>query len=150
MMWRKRLTALLLSAFLLCSPCTGFCSENQMYQISASELEVLSSHLNALEQNNEMLKSILSESDEGLTKALDALMMSQKELAELRKELLTCKNEAESARESLRIANAELAKASESFKESERERDRIEGRLKTQRNLWEVLAGVLAVVAAAK
>jgi chromosome segregation ATPase len=76
--------------------------------------------------------------------------MSQKELAELRKELLTCKNEAESARQSLQTANAELQKASESFKESERERDRIEGRLKTQRNIWEVLCFIACGVAVAK
>ena len=149
-MWRKRLTALFLSAFLLCSPCTGFCSENQMYQISESELMQLQSHLNALQQNNEMLKSILSESGEELTQALDALAKSNEELARLKAELQTCKAETESARQSLQIANEELQKASESFKESERERDRIEGRLKTQRNIWEVLCFIACGVAVAK
>jgi DNA repair ATPase RecN len=148
-MWKRKVTSLLLSALLLLSPSIGFCSESR-YQISESELMQLQSHLNALEQNNEMLKSILSESDEGLTKALDALMMSQKELAELRKELLTCRSETESARESLRIANAELQRASESFKASEKERDRIEGRLRTQRNIWEVLCFIACGVAVAK
>lgn len=148
-MWKRKVTSLLLSALLLLSPSIGFCSENR-YQISESELMQLQSHLNALEQNNEMLKSILSESDEGLTKALDALMMSQAELTELRKELLTCRSETESARESLRIANAELQKASESFKASEKERDRIEGRLKTQRNIWEVLCFIACGVAVSK
>lgn len=148
-MWKRKVTSLLLSVLLLLLPSIGFCSENR-YQISESELMQLQSHLNALEQNNEMLKSILSESDEGLTKALDALMMSQKELAELRKELLTCRSETESARESLRIANAELQKASESFKASEKERDRIEGRLRTQRNIWEVLCFIACGVAVAK
>jgi len=148
-MWKRKVTSLLLSVLLLLLPSIGFCSESR-YQISESELMQLQSHLNALEQNNEMLKSILSESDEGLTKALDALMMSQKELAELRKELLTCRSETESARESLRIANAELQRASESFKASEKERDRIEGRLRTQRNIWEVLCFIACGVAAAK
>lgn len=149
-MWKRKVTLLLLSALLLLSPSIGFCSENRMYQISEIELETLQNHLNALEANNETLKAILSESDEGLTKALDSLMISQQELVELRKELLTCKKEKESAEESLRTANLELQKASESFKASEKERDRIEGRLRTQRNIWEVLCFIACGVAVAK
>jgi chromosome segregation ATPase len=110
----------------------------------------LEQHLNALEANNEMLKGILSESDEELTAALNALMKSQEELTRLKAELTQCKNDAESARKSLQIANEELRKASESFKASEAAHDKTESRLRTQRNIWEALFAVAVGVAVAR
>lgn len=150
MTWKKRATALFLSVLSFCSPCVGFCSANKMYQISESELTQLQTHLNELEQNNEMLKSILSESGEELTQALNALTLSQKELAMLREELQTCRAEASDAQKSLATANEELRRASESFKTYATEQDRIEGRLKNQRTFWQIIAGALVVYAVAK
>jgi chromosome segregation ATPase len=152
-MWKTKVFCIMVFALLslfLSWPSVGICSESRTYTISETELTQLQNHLDALANNNAMLQNILSESGEELTKALDALMMSQKELEKLRAELLTCKTEAESARQSLAIANSELAKASESFKASERERDKIEGRLRTQRNIWEVLCAIAAGIAIAK
>jgi predicted nucleic acid-binding Zn-ribbon protein len=152
-MWTKTrlLNILLISAFLCLSlPCVGICSENQTYTISETELTTLQNHLNALEQNNETLKAILSESNEDLTIALDALMKSQNELATLKAQLQQAKNDAESARNSLQIANEELAKAAQSFKAYEKERDKVEGRLRNQRNIWEVLCLVAVGVAVAR
>jgi chromosome segregation ATPase len=110
----------------------------------------LQNHLDALEKNNETLKAILSESNEDLTIALDALMKSQNELATLKAQLQQAKNDAESAKNSLAIANQELAKASESFKQYEKERDKTENRLRNQRNIWEVLCLVAVGVAVAR
>jgi DNA repair ATPase RecN len=106
--------------------------------------------LTALEANNETLKAILSESNEDLTIALDALMKSQNELATLKMQLQQAKSDAESAKNSLAIANQELQKASESFKIYEKERDKVEGRLRNQRNIWEVLCFVAIGVAVAR
>ena len=58
--------------------------------------------------------------------------------------------ETKSLSESLKTANEELKRASESFKASERERDKIEGRLRNQRNIWEILCVIVAGVAIAK
>lgn len=150
-MWRKLFVSLVLFALSFLS--VGFygtCSANQTYTISESELTTLENHLTALEQNNETLRAILSESNEDLTIALDALMKSQNELATLKMQLHQAKNDAESAKNSLAIANEELAKASLSFKQYEIERDRTENRLRNQRNIWEVLCLVAVGVAVAR
>lgn len=144
-MWRNVVTLSLLAVFFVFSPSHGSCSE-RVYQVSESELETLQNHLNALEQNNEMLKNILSESGQELTAALNALSESQTELTMLRQELKECKNEAEKARLSLEIANAELRSASESFKQFEKEANRV----RKQRNLWEVLCAIAVGCAIAK
>lgn len=141
---------LMLACFVLFSPSVCSCSESRTYTISETELLTLQSHLDALEANNETLKSILSESGEELTQALNALTQSQAELTRLKAELIQCRSDAESARNSLQIANDELQKASESFKQYERERDKTENRLRNQRNIWEVLCLVAVGVAVAR
>ena len=152
-MWRKTklLKACAIAACLcLSSPFAGICSASQTYTISESELMQLQNHLDALESNNKMLQEILSESDESLTIALDKLMLSQQELTTLRMQLEKAKNDAKNAQDSLQIANLELQRASESFKQSEKERDKIENRLRNQRNIWEFLCAVAVGVAVAR
>ena len=152
-MWKKISwsKALFIAVFLFLSfLCVGTCWANPTYTISETELETLQNHLNALEQNNETLKAILTTQDESLTVALDALMKSQKELNELKVELQRARSETQNARQSLETANLELAKASESFRQSEKEHDRIEGRLRTQRNVWEALFAIAVGVAVAR
>lgn len=137
-------------ALWLCWASVGGCSESRMYQISENELTALQEHLNVLEQNNETLRSILDGSNEELTAALNALTASKAELTKLKSELMQCRIDAENARKSLETANQELQKARESFKQSEKERDKIEGRLRTQRNIWEALFAVAVGVAIAR
>jgi len=154
-MWTKaRLyTMVLLSAaFCLFLPCVGSCAEvaGPTYTITAAELEMLEQHLSALEMNNSTLKTILSESGEELTAALNALTQSQAELTKLKAELQTCKNEAESARLSLQIANRDLQIASESLKASEAEHRERENQLERQRLLWQILTVIIGGVAVAK
>lgn len=152
-MWTKTrlLNILLISACLfLFAPSRGICSQSQTYQISETELTTLEQNLETLEQHNEMLKAILTTQGDELTEALNLLTQSQEELAKLRNELQTARNETQSAQESLKIANDELAKAAQSFKQYERERDRTENRLRNQRNIWEVLCFVAVGVAVAR
>ena len=150
-MWKKLCVSLALCALACLSlGWHGICYANQTYTISETELTTLQNHLTALEQNNETLKAILSESNEDLTIALDALTKSQNELATLKAQLQQAKNDAESAKNSLAIANQELAKASQSFKAYEKERDKTENKLRNQRNIWEVLCLVAVGVAVAR
>ena len=148
-MWKKRaITFGLLCCFSLLSPCVGIASPT--YTITAAEMEQLQNHLNALEANNEMLKSILTASDSELTVALEALMKSRDELTTLKAQLTQAKSDAESAKKSLQIANDELQKASQSFKEYEKARDKTENRLRNQRNIWEFIAALAVGVAVAR
>lgn len=153
-MWTKKIKSLsifAISAYLCLSvQFVGICYSSPTYQITETELQTLENHLTALEQNNETLKMLLSESDESLTIALEKLMESQNELATLKAQLQKAKSDAESANQSLKIANQELQKASQSFKEYEKERDKVEGRLRNQRNIWEVLCFVAVGVAVAR
>ncbi len=152
-MWKTIRLCIIASslAFLcLCWPSAGSCSTNQMYQISATQLEALSSHLNALEKNNAELLSLLDASEMDLTEASQSLSASKKELETLREQLTELQAETKRLDESLRTANAELQNARESFRKSEKEHDRIEGRLRTQRNVWEVLFFLAAGVAATR
>ena len=128
----------------------GTCYANQTYTISESELQTLEQNLTTLEMHNETLKAILSTQGDELTEALNLLTQSQEELTKLRNELKACKNDLNLSQESLKIANDELAKAAQSFKQYEQERDKVEGRLRNQRNIWEVLCLVAVGVAVAK
>ena len=128
----------------------GSCSENQQYTISATQLEALQNHLNALEQNNSELLNLLNASEMDLTEASLSLSESKKELETLRAQLTALQAETKQLDASLKTANEELQRARESFKKSEQEHDRIEGRLRTQRNIWEALFAVAVAVAVAR
>ena len=153
-MWKiKRvlfITLLLAASLFLCWQSVGSCSENQQYTISATQLEALQNHLNALEQNNSELLNLLNASEMDLTEASLSLSESKKELETLRAQLTALQAETKQLDASLRTANEELQRARESFKKSEKEHDRIEGRLRTQRNIWEALFAVAVGVAVAR
>ena len=147
---RKLSIILLLPLLFWLSPSVGSCSESPMYQISETQLTALENHLTALEANNAELMTLLNESEMELTEATQQLNESKNQISELRRELQALKSESEAARQSLKTANEELQKASAYFKASEKEHERIEGRLRTQRNVWEALAVVLTGVCIAR
>ena len=147
---RKLGIILLLPLLFLLSSSVGFCSESQTYQISETQLTALENHLSTLEANNAALMTLLNESNQDLTEATQQLSESKNQIAGLRRELQALKRESETARKSLAIANEELKRASESFKQSEKAHERIEGRLQTQRNVWEALAAILAGICIAR
>ena len=152
-MWRKTkfcVMAFSLLALCLCWPCAGGCSPSPQYTITEEELTALEDHSNALMQNISELERLLTASNLDLTTASTALAESQIEIAQLQNQLSGLKAQMQTLSESLTIANAELQDARKSFAASERERDKIDGRLRTQRNIWEALFFVAAGVAAAR
>ncbi|MBR1885833.1 MAG: hypothetical protein IJ812_05455, partial [Schwartzia sp.] len=75
---------------------------------------------------------------------------AKENLTTCRNDLATLKAESQAAKASLQTANDELRKASESFKQYEKERDRVGNRLRNQRNIWEALFFIAAGVAVAR
>ena len=147
---RKLSIILLLPLLFWVSPSVGSCSEIQGYTISETQLTALENHLNTLEANNAALMTLLDESEMELTEATRQLSESRNQIIELRNQLQALKSESETARQSLATANEELKRASAFFKASEKAHERIEGRLRTQRNIWEAIAAVLAGVCIAR
>lgn len=140
-------TLLLLSLFVLLSPSAGSCSPT--YQVTEEQMLQLQNILDGLESDNNRLLLLLNESTEGLAIAESEsgelkiqLNEAQSQLKELRTQLATLKSALTSARTSLDEANKELKLASESYKKSMQQHERVESRLRTQRNVWEVLCAV--------
>jgi chromosome segregation ATPase len=147
--------SVLLSLGLFCSvQSVGFCYET--YQITADQLEMLQTNLTVLQENNEKLKTLLMESNQDLTTAseqsdslsnqivtLDSqLTESQNQIAILKQQLVTLKQQTVTAQTSLQTANEDLASASVSFKKYEKDQEKIENRLREQKNIWQVIAGI--------
>ena len=153
-MWKiKRvlfITLLFSASLFLFWASVGSCSESQTFEISEEQLTTLEAHLNALEQNNKELLNLLNASEMDLNEASLSLNESKKELETLRKQLTALQAETKQLDESLRTANEELKRASESFKKCEAAHDKTEGRLRTQRNIWEALFFIAAGVAVAR
>ena len=147
--------SVLLSLGLFCSvQSVGFCSET--YQITADQLETLQTNLTVLQENNEKLKTLLTESNQDLTIASEQsdslnnqivvldnqLTESQNQISALKQQLIALKQQTAVAQTSLQTANEELASASASFKTYQKQQEKIESQLKTQKNIWQVIAGL--------
>lgn len=139
---------------LLCWPASsGSCSGT--YELTADQMLTLQSNLTQLQQNNERLKNLLTASTEDLTTAAgqstelrqqlavlrNQLTESQNQLTALRQQLTSLQSETANARTSLQTANAELQKASESYKAYKLEQEKVQGQLRQQKTLWQILAG---------
>lgn len=147
-MWKKTYGLVMCGVFALA---LSFCSfsgsclaaeTTPYYQITEAELQELSTHLDALEQNYNILMTAYQESNEDLTEALTALKLSRQELTTLRRELETYKTEVREAKQHLETANAELQLAVQSLKESEADKAKTEKSLKKQLTIWKILFGV--------
>ena len=154
----------LLSLSLL-SPSAGYCAEEQqVYPIQESQLQTLVTDLTALQENNEKLRTLLSEQTDSLTMAsersedlsnqiatLDSqLTQSQEQIATLKAQLVELKQTTATAQASLTTANAELESASKSFKAYQKQQEKIESQLKTQRIIWQIVSGAVLGFAAFK
>ncbi len=152
-----------LSLFFVLAGCScAVCCPNT-YQITEEQLIQLETELNQLENNNNQLLILLDESTQDLnqakktsiilqqeSQALKAqLTRSQNTVQNLQKQLSQLRTELKEAKTSIEIANDELEKLSKSFKEYEKDRAKTEGRLTTQRTIWQVLFGVAVVGAGA-
>lgn len=155
---KKLKTCLLLLVCALCfglwSP-VGHCSE--VYTITAEQLTTLETQLAMLNSNNNLLLTQLDESTKESTQALESLEESRNEterlrqqlnesnkvISELRSQLEKLKTDSNAAKQSLAIANQELANASKYFKEYEQQTKREINVLRMQRNGWEAVAAIL-------
>ena len=147
--------ALSLAVSLLFWARVGICCPT--YEISEIQLSTLETELNALAENNEELLIVLSESQTDLNEAREQLVelkqklaISAANLATLRADLQKSLAEANAARQSLQIAQKELDDAAKSLKASEAAHGKTEGRLRTQRNIWEALFFIACGVAATR
>lgn len=153
-------SALTLCALFLLPASHGYCSET--YELTADQMSTLQSNLTQLQQNNERLKSLLIGSTEDLTAATGQSTQLQKQLAVLKNQLTESQNQLETlktqltelrietanARTSLQTANDELQKASESYKKYRKQQEKVQGQLRQQKTLWQILAaGAMAYAA---
>lgn len=144
-MWNIEKYILALALLVFCA-LPSICSAEATYRVTETQLSELENQLNALQQNSVKLLELLNESEADLTVAQNQLKESANEIEKLQMQLTALKAESELAKQSLETANQELQQALESVQVLESRRKRTE----RQRDFWEVLAGVLAVVAAAK
>lgn len=138
------LVSVLLAFFLFFMPATCSASGTQVtnpkpaitYQITESELTQLETRL-------EMLDQLLAQQDPELT----ALQL---QLIELKQELTTLKKELTTSKEKLLMAENSLQNANRSLQQYAQEEKKKRLKIKAQRNAWECVSAVLAVVIALK
>ena len=140
----------------------GFCAET--YTLTADQLQTLEINLNQLQENNKMLKNLLNQSNQDLmiaseesdnlnnqiTMLKNQLMESQNQIEILKSTLMMLKQQTAEAQTSLKIANEELQSARESFKTYQKQQEKIESRLRMQKNIWQVLSGLAIGYAVSK
>ena len=131
--------SLCLCLLLLAGP--GTCSAST-YTVTSQELTQLEAVFSELRTTNAVLMSDSTKSQQDLIRALKLLRESREELKRLQEQLITLRNESLLAKDDLKQANLELAKASESFKQYEKETNSKINSLRRDRTLWEVVGGL--------
>lgn len=144
-----------LLAWFFSAPCSGSCSPT--YIVTEEQISTLDNILSGLQEDNEKLQTLLNESTGDLTIAASEsnelrtqLSEAQKQLTALKTQLTNLKNECVTVKTSLDKANEELRLASLSFKQSVKEHEKVESRLRTQRNIWEILCAIAVGVAVSR
>nr|DAZ17098.1 MAG TPA: SECRETED 45 KDA PROTEIN CYCLE, PEPTIDOGLYCAN, CHAP, CELL [Caudoviricetes sp.] len=136
----------------------GSCQE--VYQITDNQLIALENNLIHLQKNNSELKTLLKQSNQELMIASNKsetlnnqiqtlekqLIQSETQIQTLTQQLQMLKIQSEKASNSLQTANEELQKVSQSFKQCEEQQNK----LKKQKLLWQIIAGVIATYAISK
>lgn len=140
----------------------GFCSET--YIVTEQQPTTLENNLTQLKENNNQLQNLLNQSNQELQTASEQsenlndqiaqlnqqLQESQNQITTLKQQLIALKEQTTATQQSLQIANQELANASQSFKAYEKKQERIQSKLKTQKNIWKAIAIVSLGYAIAK
>lgn len=123
-------------------------SSSARYEVTEEQLTTLESNLTVLQQDNERLRALLTESQTELTQARTQLKASQAECQTLSTQLTQLKETSTKAQQSLRTAQGATRSAQESLTKSEREHARTEERLRTQKTAWQIVSGslLLAVI----
>ena len=143
---RIRLISLLLCWLLLLPTVCGAAS----YQVTEDELTKLEQVFGELKITNAVLMSDSTKSQTDLIRALKLLKESQDELTKLSALLMTLQAESKQAKEDLKQASVELAMVNQSFEAYAKEQKKAQARLKTERTLWMIVAGVAAGFAVTK
>ena len=124
---------------LLLVPCTGLAHE-----ITDQELTRLDQIFGQLEINNNALLNDLSQSKQDLSQARQKLEEYQKDLAELQTQLKLLRTESKEAKANLETAQSSLQKANQSLDKFVKEAKAEANKLRFERNLLFIVAGVLA------
>lgn len=143
----KNTLSLLLCLLLLASPV--ICSAATM-SITEQELTKLEQAFAELKQNNSVLLSDSDASKLDLIRALKLLRESQDELGKLSAQLAQLKQETMLAKSDLNQASESLKLANQSFEAFAKEQKKIQTRLKNEKLIWMIVAGVAGYFAVSK
>ena len=133
----KKITTLLLLSLLFFWPVTGWAAT---YQMTEDELTRLETVFQELKSTNAILMADSTKSQTDLIRALKLLKESQAELTKLSSLLNTLQAESNLAKNDLKQANAELAKANQYFEQHAKEQKKVQARLRTERTLWQAVS----------
>lgn len=143
----KKITTLLLLSLLFCWPVTGWAAT---YQMTEDELTRLETVFQELKSTNAILMADSTKSQTDLIRALKLLRESQAELTKLSSLLNTLQAESNLAKNDLKQANAELAKANQYFEQYAKEQKKVQARLRTEKTFWIIAAGTATYFAVRK
>ena len=143
---KTRLISLLLCWLLLLPTTCGAAS----YQVTEDELTKLEQVFSELKTTNAVLMSDSTKSQQDLIRALKLLKESQDELTKLSALLMTLQAESKLAKSDLKQASEELARVNQSFEAFANEQKKAQARLKTERTLLMIVAGVAVGAAVIK
>ena len=146
-MIKKYICSLLLFCLLLGCSGTGWAAT---YQVTEDELTKLEQVFSELKITNAVLMSDSTKSQQDLIRALKLLRESQDELTKLSSLLTTLQAESTLAKSDLKQASEELVKANQSFGAYAKEQKAAQARLKTERAIWMIVAGVAGYFAVSK
>ena len=146
-MGKKITTLLLLSLLLFSWPVTGWAAT---YQVTEDELTRLETVFQELKSTNAILMADSTKSQMDLIRALKLLKESQAELTKLSSLLTTLQAESNLAKNDLKQANAELAKANQYFEQYAKEQKKVQARLRTEKTFWMIAAGAATYFAVKK
>lgn len=143
----KKITTLLLLSLLFFWPVTGWAAT---YQMTEDELTRLETVFQELKSTNAILMADSTKSQTDLIRALKLLRESQAELTKLSSLLNTLQAESNLAKNDLKQANAELARANQSFEQYAKEQKKTQARLRTEKTFWMIAAGAATYFAVKK
>jgi hypothetical protein len=143
----KRQVSFLLACLLLLS--CGLCSA-ATYQVTEQEMQQLSSNSQRLSEINAILQLGSTESQKTLLKVSAELKASQAELQTLKQELAKLQDSLQIAKSLSQSQQDLLTQTNESFRQYASEQKKAQARIKTERTLWMIVAGVAGYFAVTK
>lgn len=154
-MWRltNRVCCVLLLASLCFLPCslpatasaTGTPGETATVMVSATDLEELQNNLDRLSVLNDSLQQACGRQKNQIIDLQTSLQEAQERLAAAQKQQVALQMQIRTLTENSQKQESLLTEATESFARYSKEQKRTRLRIKAQRNMWEVSAGLLLI-----